>query len=241
MPLKTALLFVGDSRAHGFDRYDCPQKVTVHFVIKRGARVDDLVAPTLTKLQSLYSYDIVIVKIACGINNFTQFVKRNNVKDLVESAATERSVFNELVEFKKAIKHCCPKALVGFVTIPTLSFVKYRDTRVGKEHSQYSDRELSIFQSEVDGKLKSLNIRIKLENSTRQSGFETGCRTVSWHNSITRQSRRKRRDGTSRTVTRTCFNQLYDGLHAVRPLKRKWFDEVCKAALAERRYLKRYI
>jgi hypothetical protein len=63
-----------------------------------------------------------------------------------------------------------------------------------------------------------LNTSLKLENSRKQTGLLKGCHTISWHNSISRESIRKRRSG-SRKVVRTNFSEPYDGLHPTGSLK----------------------
>jgi len=237
MTLFRAVL-VGDSRLVGFDRYVRPTNLNLDFVIKRGACVEDLVEPTVQLLQQkeFRNADIVVVKLVAGINNFTSIISHSEGKELTLSHTSELGVFQKIVAFKERVKKVCPQALVGFATIPTLSFQKNIQHRieVGKlRKSKYSSGEILRFQQELDEKLVQINARIKFDNSRKQTGHSKGCLTVSLHRDITRESKRRNRGGKLRVVTRNTFNQLYDGLHAKSELKLKWFERLCKALKSE--------
>ena len=79
------------------------------------------------------------------------------------------------------------------MTIPNVSFAKYRDSKSDKEQRSLlpTDEQLEIDQNKLDKELIWLNTDIKLENSRKQSGLLKGCYTVSWHNTVSKQSIRK--------------------------------------------------
>lgn len=240
---KVKVVLIGDSRLCGFsDRLTCPDDLEINFVIRRGARVNDLIDPTLELISSVNKNiaDILIVKIACGINNFTSFVHHEGGTELRYSGVCGKDVFDDLRSFKLKIKAKKPDALVGFITVPTLSFKKNIEFRLknGKlRNSKFNECELSEFQSKLDYEISSLNSYIKLENSSKQEGHNRGCRTISWHRSITKESKRRRnKNAVSRTVTRNNFNPFYDGLHPTIDLKQKWFMDVCECARREHQY-----
>jgi hypothetical protein len=85
-------------------------------------------------------------------------------------------VFDKLKSLKRKIKTILPTAVVGFVRIPTLSFVKYRDSKSDKEQRSLlpTDEQLEIDQNKLDKELILLNTDIKLENSRKQSGLLKG-------------------------------------------------------------------
>ena len=246
---KPVLLLAGDSRLCGFDSFNY-EHFCFRYVIKRGAVIEDLVNETLSILREYKRTDrSIIVKIACGINEFTKFEHHKEGKDLrLKSDVSSRTVFNRLKSLKEKIKTELPTAVVGFITVPTLSFINYRDflrlnprsyKRSGRETRSASDKELQADQAKLDKELTLLNADIKLENSRKQSGLLKGCYTISWHNSISKVSIRKRRSG-SRKVVRNNFADLHDGLHPKNSLKRRWHKQLVKCATSELDLIRQY-
>ena len=235
-------IVIGDSRLCGFDRKNTGE-IDIDFVIIRGAHVNDVLVPALDKIRSLQTFEggILIIKIALGINHFTEFVRHGQGVELKYSGATGCQVFNELRSFKQRIKSVRPDALVGFVTVPTISFVANKNYRLeaGKlKSSIYSDEQLQCFQITLDQEITLLNFKLKEENSFKQDGHNRGCMTVSWHKYVTRSSKRKRNKQStkSQTVVRNNFSGLYDGIHAISTLKQKWFYDLCACIRKEQSY-----
>lgn len=231
-------IFVSDSRGWGFDKYKQPGDLKFEYVLRRGALVNDLVDETL-KLLRRYGDRVLVVKIALGINEFTCFVSHRNGTELRFSSINEKTVFDKLIEFKHKIKSVNKSCLVGFITIPPISFEKNRQYRldIGKlKESTFSDLQIVEFQDKLNEQVSLLNTRIRLENSTQQSGHRKGCRTISWHNDIVRLSKVRNRRGVLRNRIRNDFSKLYDGIHATSYLKQKWFKELCKCVEAELKY-----
>jgi len=102
-----------------------------------------------------------------------------------------------------------------------------------------TDEQLEIDQNKLDKELILLNTDIKLENSRKQSGLLKGCYTVSWQNTVSKQSIRKRRSG-SRKVIRNKFANLYDGLHATHSLKKRWHRQLSKRVDTEVELIRKY-
>jgi hypothetical protein len=67
-----------------------------------------------------------------------------------------RSVIGKLKSFKDKIKSIRPQTVVGFITVPTLSFRNYQDFRItGKYHKSktnigFSDEDLQNDQRKLD-------------------------------------------------------------------------------------------
>lgn len=256
MSEKPVFILVGDSRICGFEsfKYD---NFEFRYVIQRGAVIQDLVNKTANILQEYKGKDrSIIIKIACGINDFTKFEEYQDGKVLrYKNGISSRKVKERLIDFKKTLKTEVPTAVVGFITIPTLSFDKYRQFRANKNKDRNSgsnrpkDRstnkptlcveDLQADQEKLNRELTLLNADIKLENSRNQTGLVKGCYTVSWHNSVTKVSIRKNRSG-SRKVVRNHFSFLYDGLHPEASLKKRWHQQLVKCATAEVELIKQY-
>lgn len=240
---KVKIVLIGDSRLCGFsDRLVCPNDLDISFLIQRGARVNDLIDPALDLVSSVDRniVDILIVKVACGINEFTSFVHHQWGTELKYSGISGKDVFDKLKALKCKLKEKRPDALVGLITVPTLSFKKNIEFRLKNKQltkSKFLETEVDEFQSKVNTEIATLNSFIKLENSLKQEGHNRGCRTISWHRSITKESKRRRgRNAPSRTVIRNNFNSFYDGLHPTIDLKRKWFADVCDCVRKEYQY-----
>lgn len=229
---------MGDSRLWGVDNYAKPKDVNIEFVLRRGAKIEELVDPTvdLLKEQRFKAADIVVVKVAAGINNLTFIDSHKSGREISRSSTTDLALFNKIKDFKQKIKEVCPNALVGFATIPTLSFKKNIEYRIRKGNlvkSKHTKHEIDHIQNELDETVGKVNTRIKLENSNRQVGHRKGCLTVSLHRDVAKQTKRRNRSGRLRVIEKNSFKQLYDGLHAESSLKHKWFDKLCQAVKTE--------
>ena len=235
---------VTDSRGNNFDNtriFSQPSDFAVRYCIVRGAGVKDLQNIFVHKLETedIRSYFPIIVKIAVGINDFTTFVNnKHNERELKYSGANAVGVFEQLLSFKTVIKEKIPKALVGFVTVPPVSLLKYRDYCVENKnllHSELSDTDLKQYQKELEGEVKIFNEKITFENCQKQEGHLKGCRTVSWHRSVCRLGKIKRGKKYQK-VYKNDFRGLYDGIHGTSELKQKWFSQLVLAIRAEINY-----
>ena len=151
-------------------------ETSFRYVIQRRDVVDNLVKDTLSIVSEYKDQDRpVIVKISCGINEFTVFKQRKEQKErlkerkegkrsgetrahrdlILNDNVTSRQVFDKWKSLKRKIKTILPTAVVEFVTIPTLSFVKYRDNKFDKEQRSLlpTDEQLEIDQNKLDKEL----------------------------------------------------------------------------------------
>lgn len=236
--MTSCAVLVADSRSFGFWRYPQDPDAPIRYVVQRGAVIKDLRKPALDLIKTL-THETIIVKIAAGINELTSWWKHSGGKELTLSAVSSKILIEKLLKFKQEIHVVRPDALVGFVTIPTISFEKFNDlqTSTGKLWTvKQSKSELKVLQTKLDEILHEVNSRLKVENCKRQLPHKKGCRTVSWHNSITTRSKKRTKKGHFKLVYKNNFTKLYDGVHGVSELKKKWFCELCKAISAEIRF-----
>ena len=193
----TKFLFVADSRGHKFSNYSKPVdkafSFTVNFVAIRGAKMYNLVGPTIRKLNSCNASDHIVVQLAAGINDLTafQYNVAHERRVLKPSNHTAESVFQELNQFKSAIQTARPNTLVTFATIPPMSFAKFQSSKklcapiISKE-------DIHTFQHHHDSIVDEVNERIITHNSIPQCGIV--LRTLSWHNTIRKVEKRTRRN-----------------------------------------------
>ena len=128
-------LFVADSREHKFLNYRKPIDkafpFTIDIVVIRGAKIYNLVGPTICKLNSYSASDRVVVQLAVGINDLTafQYDVTHKHRVLNPSNHTAESVFHELDQFKSTILTARPNTLFTLTTIPPVSFAKFQSTK----------------------------------------------------------------------------------------------------------------
>ena len=112
---------------------------------------------------------------------------------LKRSATTADQLLAEYFRFKKRILECRPCVVLSLFTNPTASFAKFQSSKNLRE-SVISDGLLQLYQTDLDSVLDSANTRIKFFNQDMQLGIAT--RTLSWHTSVRKSSKRKTRSGT---------------------------------------------
>ena len=137
-------LFVADSRGNKFSKYSKPKDKAFHFTIDfitlRGAKIYNLVGPTIHRLSSYGAKDIVVVRLAAGINDLTTFAYdlTHEYRVLKSSNHTSESLFQQLSNFENAIltarantlvSNLFLHALVTFTTIPPASFAKFQTSK----------------------------------------------------------------------------------------------------------------
>ena len=241
MPGTTHCIFVADSRAHSFDKYAKPADFHfgIDFIIRRGAKVSDLVRPTLAKLRSYSQQDRLIIKVAVGINNLTKFIydPTHRRRVLTRSSLDANSLLALLEDFRAQVVSTRPNSIVSFCTIPTASFAKFQLSR-RLTAPILSEAELYTAQEDLDTVLDSVNSRIPALNVGSLSSFiSITPHNLAWHSHIRRVSKRMSRSGKLRSSVRSNFSQLYDGLHATSSLKKRWFLDLYKSFARERQAL----
>ncbi|CAG2220644.1 unnamed protein product [Mytilus edulis] len=132
-PIGPLAFIVTDSRGNNFDSnriFEQPPDFKIEYCIVRGATVNELKDVFLQRLNSVDTNRClpIIVKVAVGINDFTKFIKnKNRERELVYSGAKGLEIYEKILEFKAAVKEKLPNALVGFITVPPISFKKYKE------------------------------------------------------------------------------------------------------------------
>ena len=229
MTIEIRQLLVADSRAFSFDQYPQPENSSLNldFVIIRGATIEDLIIPTLAKLCGYSASDFVIIKLAAGINDLTKFVRAPHArtKVLQKSDISLDGLFAKFSRFKQQVLACRPTTTISVVTIPPVSFSRFQASKQ-LPAPILSEDDLKFNQNQLDSLLDQVNTRIRSFNAELQLGIRT--RTLSWHSSIRKPSKRRNQTG-HYTTLRNDFSQLYDGLHAKSTLKRRWYKELLKS------------
>ena len=167
------------------------------------------------------------VKLAAGINDLTVFTEstHSRAKVLQKSDLSLDGLFAKYTNFKQQVLGCRATAIVSFVTIPPASFAKFQASK-SLSVPILSEADLTYNQKQLDFLLEQANARIRALNSELQLGVSS--RTLSWHTSIRKSSKRKNRSG-HYTTLRNDFSHLYDGLHAKSDLKKKWYSELLRS------------
>lgn len=223
------LLLVGDSRVYSFDRYRLPADFNLHidFVIRRGATLSDLIAPTLRQLRNYNSQDWVLVRLAAGINDLIEFTGPGPHRVLVRSPTDANQLILRLQQFREAILRQHQNTVISFITIPTASFCKFQENKQ-LAVPELTPVQLKVHQHDLDNQLDTVNSFI--EQNSQDSQAEIIPRYLHWHSYIRRPTKRRNRTGRiTKAITRNRFTLLYDGLHAVSTVKRRWFVELGRA------------
>ncbi|CAG2240788.1 unnamed protein product [Mytilus edulis] len=245
-PIGPLAFIVTDSRGNNFDSnriFEQPPDFKIEYCIVRGATVNELKDVFLQRLNSVDTNRClpIIVKVAVGINDFTKFIKnKNRERELVYSGAKGLEIYEKILEFKAAVKEKIPNALVGFITVPPISFKKYKEHCFENKKltvSEISDDDLLKFQKDLEKEVELLNEKIIFGNCEKQSGHLKGCRTISWHRSVCRLGKVKRGKKYQK-VYKNDFRELYDGIHGTSAIKQKWFSQLIIAIRAEIGYTK---
>ena len=84
----------------------------------------------------------VIVKIACGINEFTRFDYHNEGKDLgLRSDVSNSRVLDDLKRFKQKVKSEIPTAVVGYVTVCSEFFCQEIQRQVQRTNQRLKEEK----------------------------------------------------------------------------------------------------
>ncbi len=146
-------------------------------------------------------------------------------------------LFAKFNRFKRQVLASRPTTAISIVTIPPVSFARFQATK-HLSSPILTESELKHNQRQLDLLLDQANARIRSVNTELQFGFST--RTLSWHTSVRKPSKRKNRSSYY-TSLRNDFSQLYDGLHAKSTLKRKWYNELLKCFEIDTRALQQQL
>ena len=219
MPARFCYIFVADWRAHNFDSYR--QSNHIKYILKRGAKIDDLLPVTINHLGSVPYRDFALIKIAAGINDLTAFTDTTSASGkrvLKRSDLTPEQVITKLKKFKESLFSAHFNSIVTFVSIPPASCRKFQAYKYKNLDTPIlSDEDLASNQTSLDQAVNTVNSFIHSANREPQFGITP--RSLSWHTSVRKKSKRRKRSGQYSVTLRNDFARLYDGLHAVSVLK----------------------
>ena len=168
-----------------------------------------------------------------GINDITTFhFGSNSEKVLKRSDVNSGDLISRLQQFKAKILEIRPTALVAFVTIPPASFAKFQNSKHLKI-AIFTGDVLRQYQRELDDIVDLVNNFIKSYNNEPQHHIIV--RTLSWHTSVRKPSKRRSLSRRLNRVIRNDFSVLYDGLHSISTIKRRWHIELLRAFEIDRR------
>lgn len=238
-------VLVADSRANNFDKYKQPHDLNIHYIIQRGATIEQLTSRTRTEIVSLTTKKYILVKIAAGINDILEkYTDCTGTHIRLSTTSSAETIINKLLVFRSVVKTLIPSALVGFVTIPTAHLPSIQQHNIDSKKtipsSAYPLETLQQEQSKLNTLIDEINNRIRTLNSNEQAFCTRGCWTVSWHSYIAKlHSKRSGKGRPAKKHTRYMYGNLYDGLHAVSTVKRAWFQLVLRSFRAELGYTQR--
>ena len=210
-------ILLADSRAKNFNKLDKERLYTYqpYYISKPGATIDELKTEFCELIEDVpKDNSVFFVKIAAGINNLTSKVNRKRAYEIAPSTATADDIIDELLKLRDEIKEVYPPAIVSFVTIAPVVFLKqlrYFQEQRKLRHPIYNEGDRTKFQGPHEETILAINKRIKELNHQEQSGIV--CQTASWHSEVLRRQR-----GSDRLIP----GALYDGIHPTENVARKW-------------------
>lgn len=231
MASRVHTILAADSRARPFlEREACNSSIyQSHLVVCPGAKVDKIKQKTIQKLSNIPQGDLVLIRIAGGINELT--LREYHVGGVELCLQRPQYLIHNLLKFKDEIKSAHPISLVSFATIPIINFVAaqkhYIDT--GKLwQPKYSYQQLTAFQTELSDSLANINTRLIVENRKLQyvpGWATTSCSQLYWHQDIEKLAKRKR-GGKWINVKRIRWTALPDGVHPSSGIAKTWYNRV---------------
>lgn len=216
-------IFVCDSRANNFDKYPQPSDLKIHYIIQRGAKINDLKEKLLSFLNSSTSNKVPVIKVSAGINDVLKLEKHQVGKVIVPSERSREDILTELQSLKTCVHSINPTAVVGFIVLAPASFKAFQREKTSRP--VLSDEVLEQYQTSHNGLILEINSGIRQLNKEKQ--HQISPFTVDWATPIIKKHKRTRgRARKVKVVYSWKFDQLYDGLHAKSDLKTLWFNKL---------------
>lgn len=230
----TQVIVAADSRANHFGAhtYRQPHDLTITFIIKRGAKILDLVPALLDEVKRSSKKKKLIVKIAAGINNITRLIRFRRGKFITFDQVSHEQILGHLRDVRTFVHLERPDAVVGFVSIATASVKKFQKYYT-EGRPNLNEQEITVEQTLIDKCIDKVNDGIRCMNREGQAGYSRGPRCVYWNTYIRSSSKRRNRNGKLVTSVRNSFQRLYDGLHPCPELKLIWFTGLCSVLKKE--------
>lgn len=106
-----------------------------------------------------------------AFNNLTEFASNSSGhRVLRRSPVTAPRLISRLQHFKDAVQREHPPIIVAFITIPTASFVKFRESRQ-LFSPILTTEQLKACQHDLDNQLDAVNLFIRCFNHQPQDNF----------------------------------------------------------------------
>jgi hypothetical protein len=192
-----------------------------------GAKVDRIKRKILQKLEEIPKGELVLIRIAGGINELT--VREFHPGGVELCPQRPQYLIHNLLKLKDDIKSVHPISLVSFATEPIINFVvaQQQYISIGKLWSpKYSHQQLVAFQNELSESLAQINSRLIIENKKLQyvpGWATTRCTQLFWHQDIEKLAKRKR-GGKWINVKRIRWTALPDGIHPASSIVESWYN-----------------
>ena len=195
--------------------------------MRPGAKIEDLEAETLDRIGRVDSNHLIVVKIAAGINNFTNKSKNKyHEYEITVKNIPAPTVFWKLTHFKLEIKKLHQKSIVTYCTIPPAYLVHTQRHAIERKkllHPSYSEKQLSEQTDFLVQSIVQINQAINESNTLMQLNIIP--KTVSLHNECLKT---KPNGKLNRLVSR-----LTDGIHGTERTQRTWFRKINEAVNKE--------
>lgn len=222
-------IVAADSRAKGFLRRPVVNDhlYESHYVVCPGGDVHAVGVKLHKLVNTLPTSSLVLIRIACGINEITYKDKHDGGTEL--ALRPHQDVLYHLRQLKASIKLSHPRVHVAFATIPPINFTiaqQYYLKRGWLRNPKYTNDTLSKFQSELSSILANVNRELCRENISPQYipgwGSSSGSQSF-WHQEVEKVAHRKR-SGKLVKVKRIPLCALPDGVHAEDSIVNGWFS-----------------
>jgi hypothetical protein len=225
-------LVVADSRGSNFVKhklYNISHYQT-HYVISRGAKIEDLKLRTLSGLKAMPKSSIVLIFLCAGINELTKRDFHSGGCELI--AADSNNLVENIIDFKTCVKQQHPKAIVTIGTIATVDLIaanKHYKEKGKLWSSKYSDEEIKTFQDKIDCTLREINHIIFEENKKPQELCEIGYivpHQLYLHQRVQRLFSKTKSNGRKIIKRRISPGSLVDGIHVSDSVCLNWIQTI---------------
>lgn len=233
--MKPLCLIVCDSRGKNFERifndYDCFVRkdlfYDVKFIAIRGARVQDLLEPTLSYISGIDHKIPILLKLAAGINNFTKKNKnRYNETEISLNYISPNEVFLQLTNFVEHVKRAHINSVVTICGIPTanLRIIQQHSVKLGRlRHPSVSEDTLKLKTDLLNIDVEIVNQKIAALNKKPQ------CSIIPYTASLDSYVLKKKSGGKRRYMVQS----LPDGLHGSDLVQLNWLNCIWKSLMKE--------
>ena len=219
--MRPLVLVVSDSRGKKFgDLYqefqDGGNRYEFDHICVRGAKINDLIEPTIERVKDEFSKRYIIIKLAAGINDLTK-------KEIGLANITPQEVFRKLTYFKTCVKEYHRRSVISYCTVAPANLVAQQShaVSVGRYHKHRSEEELRRLTGILIETIRDLNENINTSHKNKQYGVAP--QIVALHKPCLRFK------GKPKLIP----SSLSDGLHGTESTQRTWMEKIIKAVNTE--------